>query len=778
MSRGRKKKFKLKINVKPDTVRSIVSLFFTALFLVTLISFFAPDYEINSRIQHFLKLYFGKSSILVPFIFGSFGILFFDRIGERFKEARIFIGLFLMLFSLSAVLHVFISEENSYDVALAGKGGGLIGYRISSTLSSGISIIGAVALIFIGILGSIFLIFNLSLNNIADFLQKIGLADLFKKIFSKKERDEVESEIEVDTSSVLTVDDYKEDKKNTAFADVHSGDAREPAQASIFEVIQPQAEPLGDFKHISNGSVDTLAPVSLIKASPAIPSDRIWDYPPENLLAEPPVRVVDTSELDKRIKIIKDTFKSFSIDVDIDMENVKVGSSVTQYALRPKSVTNIAKIATLQGNIALALASPTGTVRIEAPIPGKSLIGIEVPNTKRTMVYFKSLIASPTMKNAPSKLSVALGEDGGGRVVTYDIGKMPHLLIAGTTGSGKSIFIHNLLFSMLFRSTPQEVKFILIDPKRVELILYDGIPHLLTPVVTDMEKAPSVFRWAVEEMERRYKLFEKARVKNIDTYNEKSGIQVMPYIVIVVDELGEIMIQDPAGVEKTIIRLAQMGRATGLHLVLAVQRPSIEVITGLIKANIPCRVAFQVLNQIDSRVIIDQPGAEKLLGKGDMLFVPPDTMKPVRLQGAFISEKETSDLVNFLKNQGVAPDYKEEVLSMPAVTSRGGVVRSSWGDDVDDELFDKAVTIVVSAKKASSSLLQRKLSIGFARAAKLIDMMEERGIVGQEMGGSRGREVLIDDLPEDGLEIEKDSGFDAEDFAGENFPRNQTDFDE
>jgi len=223
--------------------------------------------------------------------------------------------------------------------------------------------------------------------------------------------------------------------------------------------------------------------------------------------------------------------------------------------------------------------------------------------------------------------------------------------------------------------------------------------------------------------------------------------------------------------------LAQMGRATGVHLVLAVQRPSTDVITGLIKANIPCRVAFQVLNQIDSRVIIDQPGAEKLLGKGDMLFVPPDTMKPVRLQGAFISEKETADLVNFLKNQGVAPDYREEVLSMPSVTSKGGVVKSSWGDDVDDELFDKAVTIVVSAKKASSSLLQRKLSIGFARAAKLVDMMEERGIVGQEMGGSRGREVLIDDIPEDSLDIERDSGFDAEDFSGENFPRNRDDFE-
>lgn len=772
MSRGRKKKFKLKFNVNPATVRSIISLVFLALSVITLISFFATSYPINAKIQQFLKLYFGFPALLIPLILGCFGLLFFDRLNAKFKEARIFVGLFLLLISLTGVFHIFISNDIAYKTASAGKGGGLVGYKITNLLSNGIGNFASVILLIISLLGSLFLVFNLSLNNVADFFAKTGILEFTKSIFAKKDKDLENTEIEVDSSSVLTTE---EGYVAGDFSTSHPKDARELEQASIFEVIQSQAEPQESFKH--TGSVDTLVPTTLIKASPAIPSDRIWDYPPESLLAEPPVRVVDNSELDKRIKIIKDTFKSFGVDVDIDMENVKVGSSVTQYAFRPKSVTNIAKIATLQGNIALALASPTGTVRIEAPIPGKSLIGIEVPNTKRTMVYFKSLISSPVMRSNNSKLTVILGEDVGGRVVSYDIGKMPHLLIAGTTGSGKSIFIHNLLFSLLFKATPQEVKLILIDPKRVELILYDGIPHLLTPVVTDMDKAPSVFRWAGEEMERRYKLFETARVKNIDTYNEKSGIQVMPYIVIVVDELGEIMIQDPAGVEKSIIRLAQMGRATGVHLVLAVQRPSIEVITGLIKANIPCRVAFQVLNQIDSRVIIDQPGAEKLLGKGDMLFVPPDTMKPVRLQGAFISEKETADLVNFLKNQGIPPDYKEEVLSMPAVNSRGGVVKSTWGDDVQDELFDKAVTLVISAKKASSTLLQRKLSIGFARAAKLIDMMEERGIVGPSAGGSRGREVLLEDLPEDDLNIEKDSGFDAEDFAGENFPRNQDDLD-
>jgi len=771
MSRGRRKKFKLRFGVKPDTIRSIISLVFLALCVITLVSFFAPSYDLNSKIQHFLRLYFGQSSVLIPLILGSFGILFFDHINIKYKEARVFVGLLLLLFSLSGVFHIFRNANEAYEIALEGKGGGLVGYKIAGFLSSGISKFGAATVLILAIIGSLFLIFNVSFNNLIEFFSENEFLKSFfesaKNIFRKKISEDT-GEIEIDSSSGnLLLEEDSGDDIVPSYSDMK----KEPAQTSIFEVIQSEAEPLPDLRA---GSVDTLAPPASIKMSPIVPSDRIWNYPSEDLLAEPPVRVVDTSDLDKKIKIIKETLKSFGIDVDVDMENVKVGSSVTQYALRPKSVTNVAKIVTLQSNLALALASPTGTVRIEAPIPGKSLIGIEVPNTKRTMVYFKSLITSPQMKNLESKLGVALGEDVGGRVVTYDIGKMPHLLIAGTTGSGKSVFIHNLLFSMLFRATPQEVKFILIDPKRVELILYEGIPHLLTPVVTDMEKAPSVFRWAVEEMERRYRLFEQARVKNIDTYNEKSGIQVMPYIVIVVDELGDIMLQDPAGVEKNVIRLAQMGRATGVHLVLAVQRPSIEVITGLIKANIPCRVAFQVLNQIDSRVIIDQPGAEKLLGKGDMLFVPPDTMKPLRLQGAFISEKETADLVNFLKSQGVPPDYREEVLNTPVTSTKGGVVKSSWGEDVNDELFDKAVAIVVSAGKASASLLQRKLSIGFARAAKLIDMMEERGIVGGEVSGSRGREVLIDDIPgDDNLDMDKDPGFDAEDFAGENFPRNR-----
>ena len=771
MPRGRRRKFRVSFNVRPDTIRSIISLIFVLLAVISLVSFFAPSYVVNSKIQEVLKLCFGKASILIPFLLAAAAVLFVDRIKPQFKELRIVAGLTIALVSLAGIFHIFISKEEAYDLAKIGGGGGIVGYKLSSILAAGLSKFGGAFVLFCLLVVSIVLMFNVSFENILQFFREenfvTGLLGKIGSLFHLKKGKKEESEVEVNVESVggfeeEEVDDYETTKTEKRKQSV------EPEQPPLFEVIQSMSEPQAD---MATNTVDSLALASPLELS-RVPSDRIWNFPPESLLAEPPVRVWDTSDVDRRMKTIKETFKSFGVDVEIDPENVKVGSTVTQYAFRPKSVTNISKISSLQGNLALALASSTGSVRIEAPIPGKSLIGIEVPNTKRTLVYFKSLINSEAMKNMKSKLGVALGEDVAGRILTYDIGKMPHLLIAGTTGSGKSVFIHNILFSILFRATPQEVKFIIVDPKRVELIHYEGIPHLLTPVVVDMDKAPSVFRWAVDEVERRYKLFEQAKVRDIEGYNEKSGIQVMPYIVIVVDELGEIMVRDPSGIEKSIIRIAQLARATGIHLVLAVQNPSTEVITGLIKANIPCRVALKVINQVYSRVIIDQPGAEKLLGKGDMLFIPPDANKPVRLQGAYISDKEINDLVEYLKNQGMEPEYREEVLRTPTDAAKKAG-KSNWGEDVEDDHFDEAVDIIITAGKASASLLQRKLSIGYARAARIIDIMEEKGIIGPEVSGSRGRDVLMDKIPDNAGGSASDPGFDAEDFTDKDFPRSE-----
>ena len=732
MPRGRRRKFKLHFNIRTDTLRSVLAVLFVLVAVVCLVSFFAPDYTINAKILKILHSLFGSAAILTPFLLGMMGFVFVDKMQSRFKELRILSGLALFAIGLSGFFHVFVSEKDAYKIARLGEGGGIVGYKVLSILSDNISVYGAVAVLVGAMIISFFMVFNISLDQIIKFIVEhkpdIDLKN-FKLSFpniGKSVKGENEGDLEISTGFPGVQEEAQETQKT-------SEEAGEITPS--FEVIPSMAEPqrMGSIIHGRTAQ-------SLYSESPEIPrlpSDRIWQSPPLDLLADPPSEVRDTSDVEKRTKVIKETLRSFGIEVEV--VDTKVGSSVTQYSLQPKSVTKISKIASLHEDLALALASPTGSVRIEAPIPGKSLIGIEVPNISRSLVYVRSLLTSEAMKGMKSKLGIVLGKDVGGKTYVYDIARMPHILIAGTTGSGKSIFIHNIMLSILYRSNPQEVKFILVDPKRVELNHYQGMPHLLTPVVTDMDTAPSVFKWAVAEMEKRYRLFEQAKVSNIDSYNERSGIQAMPYIMIVVDELAEIMVRDPTGVEKSIIRLAQLARATGIHLILAVQRPSTNVVTGLIKANIPCRVAFNVASQIDSRVIIDQPGAEKLLGKGDMLFIPPDANKPTRLQGAFVTYKEVDDVVGFLKGQGIEPEYKDEVLTMTTdrIQKNGS---SDWGKDVDEK-FDEAVEIVRSLDRASASLLQRKLSIGYARAARIIDEMEEKGIIGPAAYGSRARDV-------------------------------------
>ena len=733
MPRGRKRKFKLNFSVKPDTIRSVIALVLVTAGLLSLIAFFAPSYSVNAKIKGFMTGMFGKPSIILPFLLIISGTLFIQKLKVKIKEPRIAAGLLLALLGLSGLFHVFVNRDEALEAARNGLGGGMVGYQISSFLAAGVSIYGAGVLLVLSVLISAILLFDVSLDQVFGFVsEKKGLIKLpFKNMWPFKK----------DTSGEF--EEVGEDEFN-----IEDGEGQDPALVSIpgdefeetpeFEIIPSQYEPQKVPVIIPEGATSTIATISPTNFLSA-PPNKIWVEPPLDLLIEPVAESRDLSESKANEKKIVDTLKSFGIDVEV--ANTKVGPSVTRYALKTKSVTKVSKIASLHENLALALASPNGSVRVEAPIPGTSEIGIEVPNTVRSVVNFKSIITSEAMRGMKTKLAVGLGKDVAGKTYVYDIGKMPHMLIAGATNSGKSIFIHNILFSVLFRASPQEVKFILVDPKRNELIHYQDIPHLITPVVVDMEKTPAVFKWAVTEMERRLKLFEQARVRNLDAYNENSGFQALPYIVIVVDEFAEVMMQDTNSVEKAVVRLAQMARSTGIHLILAVQRPSINIITGIIKANIPTRVAFSVSSQVDSRVIIDQPGAEKLLTRGDMLFVPPDAQKPIRLQGAYIDAKEIDRLVNYLKTQGVEPDYVEDVLSM-AMEKDGRANSSSWGDDVDP-LFDEAVDIVSSMGKASASLLQRKLSIGFSRAARIIDEMENKGIVGPAAGGSRARELLM-----------------------------------
>ncbi|MEN8253070.1 MAG: DNA translocase FtsK, partial [Patescibacteria group bacterium] len=429
-----------------------------------------------------------------------------------------------------------------------------------------------------------------------------------------------------------------------------------------------------------------------------------------------------------------------SFGVRAKVKAVNYGPAVTQYALEITRGTKLSRITNLSTDMALALSAPTGQVRIEAPIPGRNLVGIEVPNRSAQYVALKTMLASKKMKQMKSKLAVALGLNVAGQPVIADIAKMPHVLIAGATGSGKSVSVNSFLCSILFRASPSEVRLILIDPKRVELTGYNDIPHLLTPVIVDPAKVVSALKWATKEMEERYKKLAEVGVKNIDDYNELAGFAAMPSIVIVVDELADVMLFAPSEVEDSVTRIAQMARAVGIHLVLSTQRPSVDVITGLIKANVPSRIAFNVSSMMDSRVILDQPGAEKLLGRGDMLFIPPTQAKPVRIQGTFVSDGEAKQLISFLKSQGQQPDYKEEILTKyKPNTIKGGSNQPGAGSDKDD-LFNAAVKLIAQYDKASSSLIQRRLSVGYARAARILDQLYETGLVSPPEG-SKPREV-------------------------------------
>lgn len=483
-------------------------------------------------------------------------------------------------------------------------------------------------------------------------------------------------------------------------------------------------------------------------APPSSASALPWHYPPLSLLSENISGKADRGNVSNNAAIIENNLEAFGITAKV--VEVNLGPAVTQYALEVAIGTKLSKISALGSDLALALAAPTGQIRIEAPIPGRSLVGIELPNRAPEFVSLRKVLESEEMKRHKSKLAVALGLDVSGTPVVADIARMPHILIAGATGSGKSVCINAFIASLLFRASPQELKLIMVDPKRVELTGYNHIPHLLTPVIVEPEKVLSALKWAMSEMDRRYKKFAEVGVRNLEAYNELAGFQSEPYIVIFVDELADIMLFAPVEVEDAITRIAQMARATGIHLVISTQRPSVDIITGLIKANIPARISFAVSSMIDSRVIIDQPGAEKLLGRGDMLFIPPDQAKPSRIQGAFVSDREIHQLIDFLKKQGIAPHYTEEVTTMPINTSRrsGKGVGMMTPEGERDPLFEDAFQLIIQSDNASASYLQRKLSIGYARAARILDELEQAGIVGP-VDGSKPRDILLRQLPSD-----------------------------
>ncbi len=677
---GKRAKFKIKL--KKKTIYTIFAFGQIVAGLLLFLSFTGSG-STFVYINTLIRQYFGPFSFFLGFVLILFGFLFFKT---KFTLSRPNVAFGFLILFVSAVA-LFRS--------------GYIGSLLFANVSDVLTPLGTFVVFLAGIFIGLIVLFDTSVDELVKGLSatKKTAEKLVPLSFFKKRKDLL--------NKPMTI---REGQFNTKGPAIVSNSVKKD-------------ESLISEKLVSN----------------TLSSGLIWEYPPIDMLEDSGGGKADRGDVKETAGVIERTLQSFGITAKV--VEVNLGPAVTQYALEIALGTKVSKITSLANDLALNTEAPTGQIRIEAPIPGRNLVGIEIPNKSLEVVTLRTMLASDLMRKAKSKLIVSLGLDVSGNPLIADIGKMPHVLIAGTTGSGKSVLINSFIASLLFRASPEEVKLILIDPKRVELTGYNGIPHLMVPVIVDVEKILSALKWATNEMDRRYKTFAERGVRNIDGYNELAGFQALPYIVIFVDELADLMMFAPVEVEDTVARLAQMARATGIHLVVSTQRPSVDVITGLIKANIPCRIAFNVSSMIDSRVIIDGPGAEKLLGRGDMLYIPPDQAKPTRIQGAFVSDKEVKKLVDFLKSKSPAVEYTEEIVSTP-YAPRGSIGTS--GADGKDAVFADAVRIICEYDKASASLLQRRLSIGYSRAARILDQLEAAGIVGRAEG-SKPRDVLIKD---------------------------------
>jgi len=695
-----KKRNHFQIKLKQQTVYTVGAIWLWLIAGIVSISFFG-DGALLTTLRQELVLHVGWVMYILPIFLVVSSLLFF-KLKSDMAKPNVPFGIALFMISLLGLFQQGIAGESLWS---------FVAFRISTE--------GAVlTFITLAIIGVI-CIFNSSLDAVMNYLLLGGEALLqmigrwLDKVLARKDS------TGFDTNRQLKIKGLDEEK---------------PAM-----VKAPIPLPAIPSKSVSTG-VHTKSDLNIKDPTLKKQEDMaLWVPPPHSILSDGPGQKADRGDVKRNAETIIKTLESFGIKADI--AEVNRGPAVTQYAIKPYLGTKVSKITSLSSDLALALAAPTGQVRIEAPIPGRDLVGIEIPNRGLEFVTLKKMLESDVMKKAKSKLSVAMGLDVSGEPVIADLAKMPHALIAGTTGSGKSVLINAWITTLLYRTNPSEVRLILVDPKRVELAGYNGIPHLLIPVIVEPDKILSALRWATKEMEHRYKQFAEVGVRNIDGFNEMSGFQAMPNIVIFIDELADLMAYAPVEVEDTICRIAQMARATGIHLVLSTQRPSVDVITGLIKANIPTRIAFNVSSMTDSRVVLDLPGAEKLLGRGDMLYIPPEQAKPSRIQGTYVSEREVSSIVDFLKTKNPPVQYTDEVTSQHvSLSSKKGSGGSS--SDGKDNMFEDALRLICQYDKASASLLQRRLSVGYARAARILDQLEDAGIIGPAEG-SKPRDVLV-----------------------------------
>lgn len=717
MARSKKQKTehlipKPNLNLSPETKKGVAVIFFTALFLIAFLSLFGKAGIVGQYINEALRFGFGYIAYFVPIIFLLIGIsLYKQTIREEETQHfyfRTYLGAFLLAGSFAGLLHVFYMKDGSgaLDLVSQNIGGGYLGALFGYPLFSLTGFWAALIILFGLMIVALLVTFDVS------------LASLFP---SRKDQEDTEEDVKKNGKVNYEVGPVKINGM------AKSGFVSEKVQEKNKALDEKKApEPAAINKGVEDKKSDLLAI--------QLEDRKDWKLPPFDLL-EDTKNNVDSGNIEVNVSIIQKTLSDFGIEVE--MGEVNVGPTVTQYTLRPATGVKLSQIAGLQNDLALALSAQS--IRMELPIPGKALVGIEIPNKTSAIVRLREVLQTENFVKHTSKLAFALGRDVSGHPMVGDLARMPHLMIAGSTGSGKSVALNSFLISLLYKNTPQDVKLIVIDPKRVEMTPYNGIPHLLTPVVTDHEKAVNALKWAVAEMDRRYKVLAEAGNRNIADYNAASGLKMF-YIVIIVDELADLMAVAKNDVEATIVRLSQMARAVGIHLVLATQRPSVEVITGLIKANITSRIAFAVASQVDSRTILDSSGAESLLGNGDMLFITADIQKPRRIQGAYVGEKEVNRVADYFKKQTGAVIYNEEILERP--TKPMSIPGFSSGGDDEDEMLKEAENVVREAGKASASLLQRRLRVGYARAARLLDLLEDRGIIGPG-DGAKPREVYV-----------------------------------
>lgn len=720
--------------LREGTIQAILAVVSTVVAIFLILAAFNKAGIVGENVYFFLKQLLGVGYFLLPVFFIVLVVLFIQNIRKHFQTLKI----------ISSVLSL-VAALGLVDL-MARDQGGYVGHYITAPLLALFEFYVSLSILLAVFLITLIVIFDADLNT--------HLSRLWAFITRRKEKNidtsdidkmeiaggTTEDEVGDDDSKKNGKDDFEESEgvpqKNipTKPSRLKEVLGLRPSESAEELLIPQKQQYLGNEEYIP-------IPISLLEHDRGKPG---------------------VGDIKANANIIKRTLQNFGIHVEMD--EVSIGPSVTRYALKPAEGVKLARIVGLQNDLSLALAAHP--IRIEAPIPGKSLVGIEIPNTTKTTVGLATLLGSDEFQNSDKPLLVSLGKSITGKSHFANLAKMPHVLIAGATGSGKSVTIHTIITSLLYRNAPHALKFIMIDPKRVELTLYNKIPHLLTPVITEAKKAILALKWAAKEMDRRYDLLEQNSVRDIESYHktilqpalkeledmtedEKAEVKLpetMPYIVIVIDELADIMQTYPRELESAIVRLAQMSRAVGIHLMLSTQRPSVNVITGLIKANVPARVALQVASQIDSRTILDAAGAEKLLGAGDMLYLGSEMAKPIRLQSAYITEPELKKVVKFL-----AENYEHHMpsdINLTGENQKNSIFEATMDDaslEDDDELYEEARRTVIEAGKASTSYIQRKLRVGYARAARLMDILEERGVIGPA-DGSKPRDVIDNDM--------------------------------